>query len=106
MTNHVIDPRKVTHYLLAADHPQGGPKCKFFLSFGFHIQKPDELIAALMQHPVDSHVKETVTIPHGKRFIVECNLRSPDARNPCIRSVWQQDNGDTTARLITALPFH
>jgi hypothetical protein len=30
-----IDRRKITHYLLARNHPMGRPKAAFFEAFGF-----------------------------------------------------------------------
>ncbi len=31
---------KIVFYLLNVDHPKGGPKARFFLSFGFDPTKP------------------------------------------------------------------
>ena len=38
----------------------------------------------------------------GPRYEVEGELRVPDNRRPCVRTVWQVDEGQTAARLITA----
>jgi hypothetical protein len=33
----IIDPRKITDYLLSQTHPDGAPKAAFFESFGFTL---------------------------------------------------------------------
>jgi hypothetical protein len=40
----------------------------------------------------------------GPRYEVEGSLRTPDSRNPHIRTVWQVDKGQLAPRLITAYP--
>ncbi|WP_353216318.1 DUF6883 domain-containing protein [Sandarakinorhabdus sp.] len=42
--------------------------------------------------------------PHGRKFVVHCNMPSPDARNPCITSVWIIDANGDRPRLVTAYP--
>ncbi len=46
----IVEPEKISDYLLSDPHPVGGPKAAFFKSFGFSIDKPDELTAALLEH--------------------------------------------------------
>jgi hypothetical protein len=39
------------------------------------------------------------------RYTVEGNIRSPDRRNPFIRSVWFIEEDETIPRLVTAYPI-
>ena len=44
----IIAPEKLTKYLLNPTHRIGGPKARFFMRFGFHPSRPDELADALL----------------------------------------------------------
>ncbi len=98
----VDDIRKITEYLLNDDHIDGGPKSKFLKSFGFSQSDVDALKAALENHPVDHEVTNIIATEWGTKFIVECSIRTPDGRNPCIRTVWQQDGNRGGPRFVTA----
>ncbi len=43
----VVDPRKLTDYLLATGHPEGGAKAIFFRRYGFSPDAADGFAAAL-----------------------------------------------------------
>lgn len=104
MTSFRIDPRKITHYLLRDDHLTGGGKSRFFRAFGFSADDWEMLRIALLAHPrVAELVDEDETSRFGIKRVYRCNLPSPDSRNPCILSVWQQRDGDW--HLVTAYPF-
>ena len=55
----VISERKLTDYLLAIDHPEGGPKAAFFLRCGFDPSKPSELADALVEQAGAAMVSST-----------------------------------------------
>jgi hypothetical protein len=96
----IVTEPKIRGYLLdgAADHG----KARLFESFGFRRSEWRVLMAAMQQHVVNnSVVAESVTI-HGRKFVVQCNLPTPDGRNPCITSVWMIDAGAALPRLVTA----
>ncbi|WP_409565099.1 DUF6883 domain-containing protein [Methylobacterium sp. J-090] len=38
----------------------------------------------------------------GTKYVVRCNVETPDGRNPCILSVWNVLPGTTNALFITA----
>jgi hypothetical protein len=46
----VIDERKITHYLLASDHPAGRAKAAMFQRFGFAAADWQALRDALLVH--------------------------------------------------------
>jgi hypothetical protein len=41
----------------------------------------------------------------GNNYEVRCSLRSPDARNPCVRSIWVIDATNANPRLVTAYGY-
>jgi hypothetical protein len=99
-----IDSSKLTDYLLSSSHPVGKAKAKFFTAFGFCVEAADQMNEALLQHGKSRTVVEQTESEHGVKYVVECGIETPDARNPCIRSVWIVEAGQTSPRLVTAYP--
>ena len=56
----MIDRRKITHYLLARDHPTGRAKAAFFESLGFHPDWPEVLEMRLLIHAHENAVSHTI----------------------------------------------
>ncbi|MDR2981936.1 MAG: hypothetical protein LBV12_06775 [Puniceicoccales bacterium] len=100
----LVELAKLTDYLLSSTHPDGKAKAKFFMQFGFLATMPQLLETSLRKHGLTQPVVEVKTTEHGVKYILECSLSSPDGRNPCIRSVWIIDSGETVPRLVTAYP--
>lgn len=99
-----IDRSKIDEYLL---HPiNGRGKASFFQSYGFALERWEELRTALMEHAEAWPVAELVVSPYGNRYLVHGGLRTPSGRDPwpLVRSVWQADNNAIGVRLITAYP--
>ena len=99
----IVDEQKVTGYLLNLDHKQGGPKAKYFRNRGFTVQDWSAMAEALRHHGATQPVTESSTTMHGKKFTVECQIKTPDGKNPCILTAWIQE-GDKPPRLVTAHP--
>lgn len=100
----VVAPEKVTRYLLVPDHPQNGGKAAFFFLFGFTHDQWDVLIAALAEHVQTHEIEEIIPEPGRTKYTVVGPLRTPDGRNPSVRTVWQIETGSTIPRFITAYP--
>ncbi len=98
----VVDRLKITGYLLNPLNAQNQGKARQFGQFGFLASDWQALATALAEHPVINDVSETERSPYGIKYVVECHLTTPDGRNPCLRSVWMVDNGQSTPRLVTA----
>ena len=98
----VVEREKIVDYLLNADHQAGATKAAFFDHFGFRIEEWEALAVALLEHGRDNHVIRMTETGFGPRYVVEGEIRTPDGRQPRIRSVWQFDRGQIAPRLITA----
>ena len=100
-----VEERKILKYLLDLTHPQGAAKARFFLGRGFAVETWTVMRDALIAQGTTNVVVRTIENEFGKRYTVECICPTPDATNPCIRSVWEVKPEDPRPRLITAHPF-
>ena len=100
----LVEIEKLKDYLLSLTHPEGKAKAKFFKLFGFSEEKPEQLETSLRMHGQTRPVVETKVTEHGVKHILECNIQTPDGRNPCVRSVWIVDRGKAVPRLVTVYP--
>ena len=100
----LVDPRKITDYLLSASSPTGAPKNRFFRSVGFEPAAWSVLRDALARHPITAELAFIdPSSPYGEKRVYQCNITSPNGKNPCIRTVWQRAGSDFP--LLTAYPF-
>ena len=95
---------KVVDYLLDTTHPEGRDKANFFLRFGFSPDRWEEFAYALRLLATSHEVTNTIASQTGLRYQVDGTLKSPDGRNPRIRTIWQINTGSSIPRLITAYP--
>jgi hypothetical protein len=100
----IVDPSKITGYLLSGAHPVGWAKARFFKRFGFRESAPEELIQALLDHIRDNAVADSDPSAYGTKYRVDGPLTSPDGRNPHVSTIWIILNGETIPRLVTAFP--
>lgn len=101
----VIDPKKITGYLLAETHPNGRHKARYFTGLGFSVSSWEQLAEALIRHANEHEVVKQETSPFGIRYVIEGNIQSPDARNPTIRAVWFMETNATIPYFVTAYPL-
>lgn len=100
----IIEPSKITEYLLNPKHRRGGSKANLLLQFGYSVENWNQLEADIREFhlPVDVDiVKET---PYGTRYEVSAALITPIGRQLFTRSIWQIDRGTDRPRLITLFP--
>ncbi|KMO16731.1 hypothetical protein SQ03_13965 [Methylobacterium platani JCM 14648] len=97
---------KVAGYLLNAESDDGAAKAALLMRFGFSPDRPLELMDALGRHPSPASWAAAFAAPHGIKHYFEGPLRSPDGRDPYIRSVWQvdYDRDDRSAKFVTIRP--
>ena len=103
--NATVNNSKVDNYLLDENHEQGGSKAKFFKLFGFTDKDSSVLKKSLLEHARERNVDSIQDNNHGRKYILECELNSPDKRNPCVRSIWIIKKGESIPKFITAIPF-
>jgi hypothetical protein len=100
----VVEQSKLAEYLLNPAHLYGASKAQFFLGFGFKLEEWAILAEAFREHAQRHEITGFEETSFGPRYEVEGELRTPDGRNPRIRTVWQVDKGQLAPRLITAYP--
>ncbi len=100
----VIERQKIVEYLLNADHPQNGGKARFFTSLGFTSAHWRALRRALAELATSAEATRLVESEHGRKYIVDGELRAPSGNTAQVRSVWIIDVGQLVPRLVTAYP--
>jgi hypothetical protein len=100
----VVSEEKIFKYILNEDHPDGTHKAKFFIKFGFSLRHWGILTESLIDHCKENEVVLTTENEFGTKYIVEGELKTPDNRNPVIRTIWFIEKNDNKPRLITAYP--
>jgi hypothetical protein len=101
----VVAQEKVIDYLLSDTHRDGQHKAVFFKRFGFRVEEWEELASALRGHAVEHAITRVEVSPYGQRYVIEGSIRSPDGRNPIIRSIWFVEAGEDMPRFVTAYPL-
>lgn len=100
----IVQDAKLTGYLLNSAHPRGAAKARFLSRFGFALDRLDELRQAFLAHARENDISGSYQTGFGTMFEIDGALPSPDGRNPFVRVVWMQDNGEPAPRLITMVP--
>lgn len=100
----VVESAKLERYLLSREHPHGRQKAQFFERFGFTQDNAPVLHAALLDHVAGAALLEAMNTPFGQKFVLEGSLKSPDGRNPLVRSIWFEEREGGAVKLVTAYP--
>lgn len=103
--NSVVDELQLSSYLLNSDHPHGNHKARFLCRFGFTSKNLQEAAHAFLEHGRTHEVSGVVQTGFGPRYSVDGRLKTPDGRNPLVRTIWQMDTGEVAPRMITAYPL-
>src|SRR5215471_19926297 len=93
-----VDESKVTHYLLATDHPAGRGKAAFFDRFGFSKTDAGILCEALLGHARSAPVSAVEETDFGRKYVLDGPLIAPDGRQPRVRAIWFIEAGETAPR--------
>ena len=99
----IIEPEKLSGYLMSETHPQGAPKWRFLQLFGFTADDPGILREALLNHVAANEASVSVT-EYGLKYEVDGPLQTPSRRTPDVRTVWQIDRGQTAPHFVTLRP--
>jgi hypothetical protein len=103
--NAIVPESKITRYLLSLTHPDGSSKAKFFIQFGFTVERWEQLALALLNHAADHPVNKVAPSPLGIRYIIEGSLSTPSGKTAMVRSVWFIGDNEDKPRLATAYPL-
>lgn len=100
----LVERDKVVNYLLNPRHPEGAGKAGFFFSSGFRQEEWHALAEGLLRVAAEGIVAHVVESPHGRKYIVDGPLRTPNKQTVLVRTVWIREPGRDRPRLITAYP--
>lgn len=100
----IIEPAKITGYLLSREHPRGRSKARLLERFGIRADQPDVLRAALIAHAMANDIAAAARTTYGTRYEIDGPLPAPDGRSPVVRVVWYAYDGDDVPRLVTVVP--
>lgn len=100
----VVEQNKIVAYLLNAEHPEGGPKARFFLGHGARPEAWAVFWAVLLEHARTNPLANVRTSPYGSLYQIDCFVTLPDGASCCIRTVWEIRIGQSCPRLVTAHP--
>ncbi len=100
-----LNSRKITDFLLKADHPDNKGRDKFFRDFGFTPNSPEILARALIQQPRGAYrFKRQTGRVSEVRLVSDGSIETPDGRGAQVRTVWSYDDAPT-ARFLTVIPL-
>ena len=99
-----IDASKLRDYLLAATHPIGRFKARFFAALGFTPDRWEELTEALrIQHLTQDAEPGNPTV-HGRKYTIRAILNGPTGQSASVVSVWFIPTRGDGPRFVTAYP--
>ncbi len=104
LENAVVPEAKITNYLLSVTHIKGHSKAIFFLRFGFSPDEWEVMASALKQHASEHDIKSVDFNGYGQRFVIEGAIKTPDNRNPFIRSIWFITDKSDVPSFVSAYP--
>jgi hypothetical protein len=100
----IIEPSKITEYLLNTDHKRGGAKAKLLIQFGYSIDNWQQLEADIRSFHLNEDVNLITETVYGTRYQISANLITPIGRPLTVKTVWQIDLNTNFPRLITLVP--
>ena len=98
----VVAREKITDYLLSFTSTRGRAKAYFFVRFGFEANRWEEIADALLLHCRQNPVAHIKATDFGIQYAIIGLMKTPDGREPNVRTVWQIDYGYNYPRFISA----
>ena len=97
----IIDPRKLTDYVLSSEHDDGKHKAALFRELlGITADRVDLLINGLRQAAIDADVQPGRLDQYGQRYVADFDLIGTAGR-ALVRPVSLLPSGQTLPRLVT-----
>lgn len=103
--NHaVIEPSKLTNYLLNPEHVRGGHKARLLMKYGYSRENWQQLEVDIRRFHLNADVSRVRDTPYGRRYEIKASLTTPNGRALLVTTAWQIDLGKDYPRLITLVP--
>jgi hypothetical protein len=99
-----VDPAKIRDYLLAATHPVGRFKARFFVSLGYAEEQWERLRDDILALGRSGDVSSETASAYGRKFEVDGILTGPSGRSATVRSIWIIRAQEDSPRLVTVFP--
>lgn len=103
--NAYIPPAKILDYLLSMESRRGRSKARFFIQFGFSREQWHLFAEALLRHGASYEVVNIAETQYGPTYALDGVMRTPDGRNPRVRTVWMIRNNEDAPGFVTAYPI-
>ena len=100
----VIEPAKIRDYLLAAAHPVGRFKARFFVSLGYTVDDWERLRDDILAIARSGSAAGEAAASYGRKFEVDGILMTPSGRSATVRTVWIFRTEEDFPRLVTVFP--
>jgi len=100
----IIDPDKLSDYILSPKHPVGRFKAAFFERLGYSLEKWKILERDLRNQILSQDCLGTEDTRYGRKFIIEGFISGPSQKTAKIVTVWVIIKGESNPRFITAYP--
>ena len=104
--NAEVPESKILDYLLSLQHPEGGPKARFFFGCGFTIEAWNDLASALTKQVNENNYVNVEEGKYGTKYTVVASIESPKGLTTAVKTIWMVAKGTQHPRLITAYPAY
>lgn len=102
----VIDPRKLTEYVLDPSSVRGADKARLFASMlGYTQASYEQLMEQILRHAPDTEVFYVRTNPYGKVYYTIVTVEGSSGQQAPVRVGWFVANGGDEVSLKTAWPL-
>jgi hypothetical protein len=98
----IIDPKKITHYLLV--HQATGDKSAYLAGAGYTMATASHLIADLRAQILPHEAVAGENTVHGQYYEISASLAGPSGRTLRIRSIWMTEHLSGLTKFITLVP--
>lgn len=97
----IVDPRKLSEYILSTDHDDGQHKARLFRSLlGITEENSRSLHSALEQAAAVSNAVAAKQDMYGQRYVIDFEFAGP-VGVATLRSAWIIRTGEDVPRLVT-----
>lgn len=100
----IIDPAKLTNYLLSPSHPIGRFKAAYFARLGFSAGDWRILEAVLLDVAASGTVQAVEETPYGRKYRVHGKMEPPTGGVVAVVTVWIVLSDEDFPRFVTAFP--